>query len=433
MRRSSPPASFRSFALLFALPAVAGVSAAFHGVAAAKTFVIPHIVESKGTVQSTQYAFDTIIRAAYGSVPGGPGLGASVDLHLYNNDGTLMQSQTLQTVCNPCTFQLGAGNPSVQLMRIENLIIAAGDFQGSKNGFAVMNVGGSDPDAVGMVGHITNSHTSPFDVSFYYEPVDEVTTGGSDHRTFILPHVLEQAGTIANTQFTFDNTINVTYAAGLGGLPAGPGASIDLYLIDSDGAGFWEGADDVYVCAPCHFDLDANNRKEIIRLESLILAAGGFGFTSKTGYALIEVGGDPGAVSMRSYVTNSHTSAFDVSMAMMVPEEITAPSRLAVGPGPAGAAAVRLAVSPNPSRGASGARQVALSFELPEAGAIELAIYDMSGRRIATPARGTHDAGTHRATWDGRDESGTDVRPGVYFARLDHASGSTTARIVAVH
>jgi hypothetical protein len=134
---------------------------------------------------------------------------------------------------------------------------------------------------------------------------------------------------------------------------------------------------------------------------------------------------------MRSYVSNSHTSAFDISMSMMVPEEITAPTRLAVGPGPAGASAVRLAVAPNPSRGAD--RQVALSFELTEAGAIELSIYDMSGRRIATPARGTHDAGAHRATWDSRDENGTAVPPGVYFARLDHASGSTTSRIVAVH
>jgi hypothetical protein len=431
MRRTSPFESFRSSALLLALPAVLGVLAALPDAAAAKVFVLPHIVESKGTIANTQYAFDTNIRMAYGSVPGGPGLGASVDLYLYNNDGTLMQSQTLQTVCNPCSFPLGAGNPSAVQMRVETLVIAAGDFQGSKNGFAVMNVGGNNPEAVGGVGQISNSHTSAFDISYYFDPLDEVSTGGSNHKTFILPHVVEQNGTIANTQFTFDNTINVTYAAGLAGLPAGPGATLNLYLINSDGAGFWEGASNAYVCAPCQFTVDAANRKENIRLESLINAAGGFNFGSKTGYALIEVDGDVDAVSMRSYVSNSHTSAFDISMSMMVPEEITAPTRLAVGPGPAGASAVRLAVAPNPSRGAD--RQVALSFELTEAGAIELSIYDMSGRRIATPARGTHDAGAHRATWDSRDENGTAVPPGVYFARLDHASGSTTSRIVAVH
>ena len=91
-------------------------------------------------------------------------------------------------------------------------------------------------------------------------------------------------------------------------------------------------------------------------------------------------------------------------------------------------------MAPNPTRTAGGGdRTVSLSFDLPEAGAIELAIYDMSGRRVATPARGTFDAGAHRSTWDGRDESGTDVPPGVYFARINHANGATTSRIVAVH
>jgi flagellar hook assembly protein FlgD len=114
--------------------------------------------------------------------------------------------------------------------------------------------------------------------------------------------------------------------------------------------------------------------------------------------------------------------------------EIIAPERLAVEPGPAGASAVRLAVAPNPRRAAGGGdRTVSLSFELPEAGEIELAIYDMSGRRVATPARRTFGAGAHRSTWDGRDESGTAVPPGVYFARLNHANGATTSRIVAVH
>jgi hypothetical protein len=434
MRRTSPLELVRSAFLLLTFLSVLGAPAVLPRDAAAKVFVLPHIVESKGTISNTQYAFDTVIRMAYGSVPGGPGLGASVDLYLYNNDGTLMQSQTLQTVCNPCTFPLGGGDPSVVQMRIESLLIAAGDFAGSKSGFAVLNVGGSDPDAVGGVGHISNSHTSAFDLSFYFEPLDEVSTGGSNHRTFILPHVLESNGTISNTQFTFDNTINVTYAAGLAGLPAGPGATLDLYLINSDGAGFWEGADDVYVCAPCQFTVDGANRKENIRLESLINAAGGFNFGSKTGYALIEVDGDADAVSMTSYVSNAHTSAFDLSIAMMVPEEIIAPERLAVEPGPAGASAVRLAVAPNPTRAAGGGdRTVSLSFELPEAGEIELAIYDMSGRRVATPARRTFGAGAHRSTWDGRDESGTAVPPGVYFARLNHANGATTSRIVAVH
>ena len=434
MRRTSPFELVRFALPLLAMPVILGAPAVLPGDAAAKVFVVPHVLEAFGTVANTQFTFDTNMYMTYGNLPGGPGLGSSVDMYLYNNNGTVMQSQTFQDVCNPCSYQVGAGNPSSAWARIDNLLMAAGGFAGAKTGFAVLSVGGNDPDAVRAVSIISNSHTSAFDLSTYYEPADEVATGGSNHRTFMIPHFLEAEGSISNTQFTFDTNIYATYVAGLGGLPAGPGATVDLYLIEDDGSTFVTGAQGDYVCAPCHYTLDGATRKQNINLDTRFLAAGGPGYGVKSGYALLDVNGDVDAVSLTAFVSNSHTSPFDLSITGLVPEEIIAPERLGVGPGPAGASAVRLAVAPNPTRTAgSGDRPVSLSFELPEAGAIELAIYDMSGRRVATPERGRFDAGAHRATWNGRDGSGNAVPPGIYFARIHHANGTTTSRIVAVH
>jgi flagellar hook assembly protein FlgD len=43
-----------------------------------------------------------------------------------------------------------------------------------------------------------------------------------------------------------------------------------------------------------------------------------------------------------------------------------------------------------------------------------------------------HPAGVHAPRWDGRDEEGRKVAPGVYFARLATAGGSTDAQRIVV-
>jgi FlgD Ig-like domain len=47
-----------------------------------------------------------------------------------------------------------------------------------------------------------------------------------------------------------------------------------------------------------------------------------------------------------------------------------------------------------------------------------VAIYDASGRTVKTLAGGVMAPGVQSATWDGRNESGEQVAPGAYFARL---------------
>ena len=63
---------------------------------------------------------------------------------------------------------------------------------------------------------------------------------------------------------------------------------------------------------------------------------------------------------------------------------------------------------------------VEIRFELPETGFVELAIYDLSGRRVATLVDAVREAGEQRVRWDSAGASS-----GVYFCRL--RAGTTTA------
>jgi hypothetical protein len=88
---------------------------------------------------------------------------------------------------------------------------------------------------------------------------------------------------------------------------------------------------------------------------------------------------------------------------------------------------VRLAlrVSPNPSFARS-----TLAFDLPRAGRVSLAIYDLAGRRVTTVVDETRDAGRHQASWDGHAGESRAAVAGVYFARLDLGGEVITERIV---
>jgi photosystem II stability/assembly factor-like uncharacterized protein len=102
-------------------------------------------------------------------------------------------------------------------------------------------------------------------------------------------------------------------------------------------------------------------------------------------------------------------------------------SALPVAAGP-GAPAARLALSaphPNPSRGA-----VRFALELPAASAVEVAIYDLGGRRVRTLHRGPLETGRHDLTWDGGGAAGRRAAPGVYFARATAGVTTDTRRIV---
>jgi hypothetical protein len=96
-------------------------------------------------------------------------------------------------------------------------------------------------------------------------------------------------------------------------------------------------------------------------------------------------------------------------------------------PAPEAGTDVVLAVSPNPFN-----PQTTLRFVLTQDGPCSLAIYDLQGRRVRALVDGVHPAGDHAVLWDGRDERGTAVASGVYFARLASPDGTRTERLALV-
>jgi len=75
-----------------------------------------------------------------------------------------------------------------------------------------------------------------------------------------------------------------------------------------------------------------------------------------------------------------------------------------------------LPVAPNPVVGFANLR-----YELPEATAVRLQVFDLLGRRVATLADGEKPAGRHEVTW-----TGSRLAPGTYFVRLEAGSTAQT-------
>ena len=85
------------------------------------------------------------------------------------------------------------------------------------------------------------------------------------------------------------------------------------------------------------------------------------------------------------------------------------------------------AVAPNPFRGSTEIR-----FALNQPGRVELRLYDVAGRRVRDLVSGVQAAGERTVTWDGRDEAGRLLAPGIYFARFQSEQVTETRKIVRV-
>jgi hypothetical protein len=81
--------------------------------------------------------------------------------------------------------------------------------------------------------------------------------------------------------------------------------------------------------------------------------------------------------------------------------------------------------APSPFRGST-----QLVFTLPRGGFAELSVFDVAGRRVATPFRGEAAAGPHTASWDGRLADGQQAPAGVYRAVLRTVDGHVTRSVV---
>ena len=68
---------------------------------------------------------------------------------------------------------------------------------------------------------------------------------------------------------------------------------------------------------------------------------------------------------------------------------------------------------PNPARS-----EAFFAVDLPRAARIDLRVMDVQGRQVRVVESGSRESGFHTLAWDGRDEAGTPVLAGVYYARL---------------
>jgi hypothetical protein len=85
-------------------------------------------------------------------------------------------------------------------------------------------------------------------------------------------------------------------------------------------------------------------------------------------------------------------------------------------------------IFPNPFRSST-----VISYHIPKAcKGVKLVVYDTTGREVRRMVDEGQPAGHYEAGWDGRDSSGRDAPPGVYFCRLEAAGFSRTQKMLLV-
>lgn len=85
-----------------------------------------------------------------------------------------------------------------------------------------------------------------------------------------------------------------------------------------------------------------------------------------------------------------------------------------------------LGMRPNPA-----AEMVEISYSVPSPDSrVVVEVYDLAGRRIRTLVDGRQAAGSHRIIWEGDDNRGNPVAPGMYFCRLAVDGATSTEKVM---
>ncbi len=108
-------------------------------------------------------------------------------------------------------------------------------------------------------------------------------------------------------------------------------------------------------------------------------------------------------------------------------EWVGAPVNVASAPGDRAAPAhgLALAAAPNPFRAAT-----TLRLTLAREAHVDVAVYDLVGRRVRVLAHGVRAAGEHALAWDGRDGAGRELGAGLYFACVESGGDVRRASVV---
>ncbi len=151
----------------------------------------------------------------------------------------------------------------------------------------------------------------------------------------------------------------------------------------------------------------------------------------RSGYAFV-TGGDEGATDYVYVIDIANEAVHDYFPAGGGnPNVIAVQPQMA--PGSSGALEtqwvsadrLQLASWPNPFEAG-----VQIRYQLPQEASVDLAVFDATGRRLATLLSGVQNAGDYRATWNGRDAGSRSVGHGLYFIRLN--AGEDVSSVKAV-
>lgn len=409
-----------ALALLLATPAGAPI--------VSRSTLKSFFLASAGSTATDPHATDVEIRLTYtAGLAGLPsGSGTTTALYLYDDQGEPLLSGTGQVVCAPCLFASGGADPRRSRISVDDLILARGGFASGNQaqaGFLVLDVF-DDAD------HLTA------------EVRIHTTTGaaGQPHTTVVHPRdVLEDCHEIGDeprvyvesnldgiTDWSVGDWVifNGTYLGGIGNVPPGSGATLEVYLFDEDGS---PSGGQTPVCAPCSYPLGNGGvpgppRNVALRFPPTPTSSG-------AGFAVVRVAGaDPSAVVLEETQVDSIPGVTPIlkvtasrHLESLVPQAGTTAVSLPDVPG----AALALRASPNPSGGA-----MTFAFELERATSIDLDVFDAAGRRVASVASGPRSAGRHELRWNRRDVSGGPLPAGVYYGLLRAGDGSRITRVV---
>ena len=94
-------------------------------------------------------------------------------------------------------------------------------------------------------------------------------------------------------------------------------------------------------------------------------------------------------------------------------------------PSEAGARLVVHAPWPNPFNPST-----TISYEMPSAGEVQVAIFDVGGRLVRTLFDGQQDAGFNSMPFDGRDDAGSRLAFGIYHVQVTTEDLSATQKLV---
>ncbi len=136
-----------------------------------------------------------------------------------------------------------------------------------------------------------------------------------------------------------------------------------------------------------------------------------------------DVGAEPASSQP---VTYESTRDFGVGAFLLAGSELFLLADGASDAGEAPAARAVLAPNvPNPFN-----PRTEIRFRLPAASTVDLAVFDLAGRRIATLCAGDLPPGRHARVWHGRDDAGRPAASGAYVARLLTSAGPVSRVLI---